>query len=910
MARSERSPTRSIALEGDLLKTEADQPTHCPYCKQPLENPNDALCPHCNLPLRRRKRGRQITAHGGALARLIVAGAGQDNQEVLLSKQITTLGRDKDNLIQLDSLFVSNHHAQVELTESGHALTDLGSTNGTRLNGQVLAPHKPHLLAANDIIRFSDSRGNSIKLTYLPPASYTHVDTKHARQSYQLDGDLSYIGRGFDAAILLSHPTVSWYHAKITKRAEDEYFIEDVSTHNGTFLNGTRLQAEQPLARGDVVQIGPYNLIYQDHGIFSFFVAERNFRLEVENLEKTVYGVNLLGLRDLNQPKKILQNLNLVVNPREFVALVGGSGSGKSTLMKALIGLSPATAGKVLVNGDDLYETLEMYRHLIGYVPQDDIVHANLPVRQALRYAYQLRLPETKLDDGEKQIEAVLAKVGLTAQAGTLVRDLSGGQRKRVSIAAELLADPWIFFLDEPTSGLDPGLEKLMMDTLRHLADEGRTIILVTHATNHIIGHCDQVAFMGRGGKLAYFGPPEQAMTFFGVDNFPDIYTALAQTYSRDDGTTVPPELQPVYAETIRSPLPEQPAEIEAGWLWAAKYRDSEIYQTHITHRQSGEVARPIPQESTPVRQSAQEQFRQFKILARRYLDLIKADRLGLWVLLAVMPLIGVFLLLINQSQVLVGHSPEASAAILEASGSYSIAAETQTVLFMMALSTALLGIFGAGYELIKEEAVYRRERMINLRVAPYFASKLVVLGGFMALQLILFLIVLSLKIELPGSGAIFWAPLEYYLTLTLTVLASVALGLFISALASSKDMVTYLILIAILIQIVFSGAIFKLSALTEFFSYLTITRWSLEALGISTNIQALNQLGQVRVENVIDTGRGLQTLVKDVPTTLEFFVNYTYNPLALISRWILLLTQILVWSNLTLWQIRRKDEI
>ncbi|MCQ3979980.1 MAG: ABC transporter ATP-binding protein, partial [Anaerolineae bacterium] len=600
--------------------------------------------------------------------------------------------------------------------------------------------------------------------------------------------------------------------------------------------------------------------------------------------------------------------LNLVINPREFVALVGSSGSGKSTLLKALLGLSPASAGAVLINGDDVYDNLDIYRHLIGYVPQDDIVHAQLKVRQALRYALQLRLPgDADPADGEKQIDEALAKVGLTAQANTLIRDLSGGQRKRVSIAAELLADPWIFFLDEPTSGLDPGLEKLMMDTLRALADEGRTIILVTHATSHIIEDCDQVAFMARGGRLAYFGPPDQAVKFFNVDNFPDIYTVLSQTYTQEDEAAIPPELQPL----IEPPTNGQPpAEIEAGVLWAEHYRRSELYQTYITHRQSGQIAHPVAAERPSVSQSTQKQMRQFKILAQRYLDLIKADRLSLWVLGAVMPLIGLFLLLISPAEALVGHSPAEITAILETSGSYSIAADTQTVLFVMALATSLLGIFSAAYELVKEETVYRRERMLGLKVIPYFASKFGVLGLFMAGQVVLFLAVLALNLRFPGMGVMAWAPLEFYITLLLTVLASIALGLFISASASSKDMVTYLILIAILIQIVFSGAIFELSPLTAPLSYLTITRWSLESLGISANIEHLNTLSQVRVENVLDTGRGLQTLIKDIATPINFYVNYTPNALALASRWILLLAHILIWSNLTLWQIRRKDEI
>jgi ABC-type multidrug transport system ATPase subunit len=908
MARSKRLSTTDIALDTSLQQPQADDPSFCPYCKKELASTAADACPHCGLPLRRRKRQRQMTAHGGILAKIMIHLPGEEDTECFLSKPVITLGRRPDSLIQIQSPFVSDDHARIELTDKGHTITDLGSANGTRLNGQVLPPHKPYLLSPNDIIRLNDGWGNSIKLTYLAASGFSHVDAKSVGRSYQLETETAYIGRGFDAAIVLSHPTVSWYHAKITRQAEDEYLIENVSQHNGTFLNGAQLDQVRPLERGDVIQIGPFNLVYQEGGLFSAFMAERNFRLEATNLEKTVYESNWLGFRDPHKPKQLLRSLDIVINPREFVALVGSSGSGKSTLMKALLGLSPASAGAVLVNGDDLYKHLEIYRHLIGYVPQDDIVHAQLRVRQALHYAYQLRLPGAQPADEAKEIEEALAKVGLTAQAETLIRDLSGGQRKRVSIAAELLADPWIFFLDEPTSGLDPGLEKLMMDTLRQLADEGRTIVLVTHATGHILDHCDQVGFMARG-ELAYFGPPAQALDFFSVANFPDIYTALSQTYTRGEAAAIPPELNADYEALVNNDQAGQPTQVEAGVLWAARYRRSDLHDTFITHRQSGEVARPIV-ETTSVEQSAKKQFRQFSILAHRYLDLIKADRFSLWVLLAVMPLIGLFLLLISDPAALVGNSPQEIIAILETTGRYSIAAETQRVLFMLALSTSLLGLFSAAYEVVKEEPVYRRERMLGLKVVPYFASKFIVLGGFMAAQISLFLLILALTMQFPRSGVIFWAPLEYYITLLLTVLASIALGLFISALVSSKDMVTYLILIVILVQIVFSGAIFELSPITQPLSYLTLTRWAVEALGISTNIEGLNQLGQVRVEHVLDTGRGLQTLAKDTPATIDFYINYTHNALALVSRWILLAAHTLLWGNLTLWQIRRKDEI
>jgi ABC-type transport system involved in multi-copper enzyme maturation permease subunit len=228
----------------------------------------------------------------------------------------------------------------------------------------------------------------------------------------------------------------------------------------------------------------------------------------------------------------------------------------------------------------------------------------------------------------------------------------------------------------------------------------------------------------------------------------------------------------------------------------------------------------------------------------------------------------------------------------------------------MLALSANLLGVFAASYEIIKEDSIYRRERMINLRISSYLASKFVVLGAFMLLQCLLLLIVLSFKVDFPGPSPILWSPLEYYFTLVFTALASVALGLFISALASSRNMVIYLVLIALFVQIVFSGAIFELSPLTRPLSYLTITRWSLEALGASTDMEALNNLGQVRVERKVDTGRGLQKVVEDAPTTMNFYVNYTPGALALLSRWIFLFVHILLWGGLAIWLIKRKDKV
>src|SRR5207245_1027548 len=201
---------------------------------------------------------------------------------------------------------------------------------------------------------------------------------------------------------------------------------------------------------------------------------ESNFiRIDAQSLKKI--GNNNITL---------LNNISIVVPPRKFIALVGGSGAGKSTLMDALNGLRPAQQGKVLYNGQDYYRNIATFSTQLGYVPQDDIVHRDLTVERALYYAAKLRLPSDFTKEQIKwRIDEVLEDVDMTDRRNLLVSKLSGGQRKRVSIALELLANPGVFFLDEPTSGLDPGLDRKMMTLLRRLADRGRTVILVTHAT-------------------------------------------------------------------------------------------------------------------------------------------------------------------------------------------------------------------------------------------------------------------------------------------------------------------------------------------------------------------------------------------------------------------------------------------
>ncbi|HET9224826.1 MAG TPA: FHA domain-containing protein, partial [Roseiflexaceae bacterium] len=450
--------------------------------------------------------------------RLVVQDEGQTH-EVPLGGRALTLGRAPDNDIVLRSRFVSARHARIEPDGVAHRIVDVGSTNGLLYEGKRLPASSPHALLDGDVLRIGDpATGNFVTLAYRNPHAARVTQSATVAHSYPLDPNDLQITIGREGAeIVLENPQVSRQHAVI-ERVDGHHLLRDVGSANGTFVNGQRI-TQHTLRPGDVIQIGAFKLVY-DGDSLDQYDQRGALRIDARNLSRSVTRNGRARL--------ILKDVSLSIAPREFVALVGGSGTGKSTLLNALSGYVQASGGKVLVNGDDYYGNFDAYRSVLGYVPQDDIIHRMLPVDRALGYAARLRLPDdTAPAEIAQRIGRVLEDVEMAPHRDTLVENLSGGQRKRVSIGAELLADPSLFFLDEPTSGLDPGLEKKMMYTLRRLADSGRTIVLVTHATANIT-QCDHVAFMS-DGRLVYFGPPEEALQFFNVTSgdFADIYTKL-----------------------------------------------------------------------------------------------------------------------------------------------------------------------------------------------------------------------------------------------------------------------------------------------------------------------------------------------------------------------------------------------
>ena len=217
---------------------------------------------------------------------------------------------------------------------------------------------------------------------------------------------------------------------------------------------------------------------------------------------------------------RILNMVELTLHPGEMCALIGPSGAGKSTLIKALLGLRDPDEGSVMMGSHQVAELGP-----VGYVPQDDALHRALTVRRELTYAAELRMPETSAEERQSRIAQVLDQVDLGDRSDVRIRRLSGGQRKRVSVALELLTGPPLLILDEPTSGLDPGLEARTMTILSEVAGTGRIVLVATHAMESI-ERADALCVLV-GGHVAFFGPPREALSYFRVDRYAELFRQL-----------------------------------------------------------------------------------------------------------------------------------------------------------------------------------------------------------------------------------------------------------------------------------------------------------------------------------------------------------------------------------------------
>lgn len=582
------------------------------------------------------------------------------------------------------------------------------------------------------------------------------------------------IGRHPDNDLVLDSRVVSAHHA-LVRRIGDAFQLTDLGSSNGTFVNGAQVNRAE-LKDGDQIWLADQRLMF-DRRDLQRVVEPQGIRIDARGLKREVRG-----------GKNLLQDISLSILPGEFVAIVGGSGAGKSTLMDALSGVHRATGGQVLYSGADYYSQQALYRTTLGYVPQDDIIHKDLPLRVTLTFAAKLRLPrDTTVAERDEAVDQSLEQLGLTAHADTQVGQLSGGQRKRASIGVELLTRPRVFFLDEPTSGLDPATDGQMMTLLRDLARSGSTVVLTTHATKNVM-LCDKVVFLARGGHVAFAGPPTRALQYFDVESFDEIYTKLDEEDS-----------------------PEE---------WGARYRASEDHQVLVA---DGDDTGPQAA-STPV-------------LAVR-----PGNRLGVWMRqFAVLSQRNAELYLRNPGRVIpLFVQPVAFALMLIAlfrTGLFEVDTDNPTaamqMLFILSFTCFLFGLLYGIQEIVKEFPIFRRERLVNLGVLPYLLSKTVFLAPVLVIATLIMTVGLWATDRLPDAGFEMYGPLT--LTLVLTAFVGLSLALLTSAAANTSQTATDLLSVWIMPQVLFSGAIFPVPSMNlagRVISNVISLRWSFEGAG------------------------------------------------------------------------------
>ncbi|MEM9136392.1 MAG: FHA domain-containing protein [Cyanobacteria bacterium P01_F01_bin.42] len=695
-------------------------------------------------------------------------------QDFPLEQTEVRLGRDRSNDCVINEAGIAAHHISLVLTGSSYEIRNLALPESLLCDGR---PIQSQLLKDGDRLTL----GSNVTLVFqVMPSS----DTVKRLASLDLrQCDLLTIGRDPRNQTVIDHPLVSRFHARL-RLYRGQWQVEDLNSSNGTFVNNQQIDQTQALRPGDQITIGPYQ--------FSFNVDETLIQQnETGNLR-----LDALGLSKQVSKLKILDSVSLSILPQEFVAIVGVSGAGKSTLLNALNGFQPATEGRVCVNGQNLYKHFNAYRTALGYVPQDDIIHQTLTVRQALDFSARLRLPSDVSDqERSRQVQEVLEDLELQHRQDVPVKQLSGGQRKRVSMGVELLTKPSLFFLDEATSGLDPGTETQMMRLLRRLADQGRTIVLVTHATKNVM-ICDRVLFLALGGRLAFYGSPQEALNYFEVEDFDEIYLKLESEST-----------------------PEQ---------WQQQYRHSPFYQSYIHERQLDlpnvtERTTPPKRRLKALKSLRKSGVRQWWILSQRTLTLLLQDRASLLLTLCVAPLLGLLDFAMWRRDV---FDPQVGDS-----------AQSFTVLFVSVLIAVIVGSLATMREIVKEAEIYRRERMMGLQIFPYIFSKL------------WFCVILALY-----DSAVFYgtkvlsvdflvSPLEswgLFFTLFLATLSGMVMGLLVSSLSPNQSVAPLLTILFLVPQITFAGSILPLRVLGSVgqgISQVTISRWSYESMINLSNI-------------------------------------------------------------------------
>lgn len=703
------------------------------------------------------------------------------------SAQVLTIGRAPESNIQLDYAMISWNHARVSRTGDQWVIEDTNSRNGVALN-QIDNKIQRATLRPTDEIYLGSYKIAASRI--IKEKQLTQGDSAFKLVRFQ--GDRMVLGRDPSAECPLNYPMISWHHAAV-ERTSTGIYVEDLGSRNGTYVNGLRISAKTLVRTGDEIGLGTFRFQLLEDGALARREYIGNVTIEVSSVA-------------VNAPNgdRLLDSISLTVFPSELVALMGPAGAGKTTFLKAINGYTPPAEGRVLFNGADLYQFYDRFRQQMSYVPQDDIVHPQLTVREALYFSAKLRT-DLKDHEIEQRILKVLKSLGIEDKKDTIIgsperKVLSGGQRKRVNIAMELIAAAPVVFLDEPTSGLSSYDAENVVQVLKKLSVEDKTTIITTihQPSLDIFKQFDSLIMISRDrggrGALAYFGPAHPDS----IEFFEPVSAAAVGASGR--------ELSP---EMLLSGLAKKPTAD-----WVQTYEQSRYKKLFVADR-SGKVPSQASQAAeSPVRKIG---LAQWWTLVRRNVLVKARDRAQAIILLIQAPLFAVLVGTVFKT-LRFSTNPEFSSKLIK----HAVGIE-----FLMVVAAIWFGCNNVARDIVGEWTVFQRERMVSLKLPSYVFSKLAVAALLSLFQCLLLLGIVSILSDLKGN---FFETLGF---LYLSSLVGAAIGLCVSARASTTEAAIAMLPLVLLPVIALGGGMTQIDGMSkpmQQIAKVVPSRWAFES--------------------------------------------------------------------------------
>lgn len=710
--------------------------------------------------------------------------AALDPAEDFVNGGVITIGRDPASVKHFDLPIVSWRHARIVREDGLPILEDLGSRNGTFVGDMDHRIERVVLDAKSDVYLGS----YKVPARELLSAERVSVgESAYDRVNFEQASMI--LGRDPESDLRLDYPTISWRHARLTREGAG-VLVEDLGSRNGTFVGAVRVSGKMLVKPGQQIAVGSYRFQVLEGGQ----LAQREYH---GNLTIEAAGVTV------NAPngRRLIEPVSMTIFPSELVAVMGPAGAGKTTLLKALNGYTRPAEGRVLFNGESLYDSYDRFRQQLGYVPQDDIVHPQLTVGEALYFSARLR---TDLSDLEirARTRSLLSQLGMLDKIDTRIgspeqKTLSGGQRKRVNIALELINDTPVLFLDEPTSGLSSYDAEGVIKLLKRLARSGKTIVATIHQPSRAIyRQFDDLILINRAAN-----EPTGAMVYFGPA-YPDSIQFFHRSAEAEGAA--PEELAP---EMLLTGLAQRSTA-----EWVEEYRHSRYQQEFVEGRSGQQAEATAP--ASGAKAARAFGMTQIQALLRRNVILKLRDRAQAAILLLQAPLFALLIVLVY-------------APLRAANGFAELTPKLAGVHFLMTVAAIWFGCNNAARDIVGEWTVFRRERMVTLRLVPYVLAKLAVLLGLAVAQCLSLLGIVYLALGLKGNFALDLA------VLVLAAMVGAGMGICISAMAKTTESAIALLPVVLLPVLALGGGMRPLHLIDTRFRWLTDlvpSHWAYEA--------------------------------------------------------------------------------